>query len=67
MTDELLEYLSGAGAERFLQYLKDLPDEAFAKSYPALIELVLPKFQRQDPKGSEVGPKALDKIEVEIK
>ena len=65
-TDELLEYLAGKGAERYIHFLKGLKDEEFAKIYPGIIELVLPKFQRADPKGSEAGPKALDKIEVEI-
>ena len=65
-TDELLEYLAGAGCKRYLDYLKGLEDADFAKIYPGLAEYVVPKFQRQDPKGSETGPKALDKIEVEI-
>ena len=65
-TDELLEYLAGAGASRYLAYLKGLKNEDFAKIYPGIIELVLPKFQRADPKGADTGPKALDKIEVEI-
>ena len=65
-TDELLEYLAGKGAERYLKYLESLGEADFAKVYPGIIELILAKYQRQDPKGSEGGPKALDKIEVEI-
>lgn len=66
-TDELLEYLAGPGSERYLNYLKSLKDEEFAKIFPGIIELILAKFQRQDPKGSEAGPQQLSKIEVEIK
>ena len=65
-TDELLEYLAGKGAERYMDYLKALDDASFSKIYPGIIELVLPKFQRQDPKGSQANMGSVEGIDIKV-
>lgn len=65
--DELIEYLANDGAARFLKYLRGLTEEQFATKYATILELSIPKLQRQDPKVGTGGSEAVSEIEVSIK
>lgn len=46
--DDLIEYLSNEGAERFVRAMDSLDDKTFANNYIQLIEFIKPKLSRQE-------------------
>ena len=46
--EQLGDYIVGAGAERYLDIIEELPDEKFAPRYENLLEFFKPKQQRTE-------------------
>lgn len=48
--EELGEYIIGAGAEKYLEYITRLKAEDFARRYETMLEFFKPKMQRGENK-----------------
>lgn len=58
--DELADYITGDGSERYLKLIRKLKDEDFSKKYETLLEFFKPKRQRTEISGKlETGPKKI--------
>ena len=54
--ERLGEYIINEGADRYLEYIRQLPEKDFIYEFRAVMEFFKPKLQRAEVKHEEVNP-----------